>query len=106
MSTCPNCGFESETVNQRLRRLFVAGRTERSATVNRRNPDASRNEFAVAMAAANAEDVIDPRSASPDFPRPVPTTDEPVVRLGPGGDYDRAWYGNNGVPTGQAGGGL
>lgn len=105
MSTCPNCGHKSPSTDQRLRRLFAA-RVGMLAKVNRRNPDASRHELAVAMAAANAEDVVDPRSARVELRREVPTEDCPVVKLGPGGEYDRAWYGNNGVPRGQAGGGL
>ena len=95
MSTCPNCGHKSPSTDQRLRRLFAA-RVGMPAKVNRRNPDASRNELAVAMAAANAEDVIDPRSACPLPPRTVG-----FVEFKPGEEPERF-----DEMTGPMGGGL
>ncbi len=60
MSTCPHCGHQHASVDQRLRSLFAA-RVGMAAKVNRRNDDASHNELATEIRAA--EDVVDPRSA-------------------------------------------
>jgi len=58
---------------EKLRGL-IAGRVMRSAVVARRSVDAGHNELAVDAAG-------------------------PLVRLGQG-DFERAWWGNNGVPRG------
>jgi hypothetical protein len=60
---------------EKLRGL-VAGRVMRSAEVAKRSVDAGHNEMAVEVAGAG-----------------------PLVRLGQG-EYERAWWGNNGVPRG------
>lgn len=60
MSTCPNCGHSTPTMNEKLRGLFAA-RVGMAAKVNRRNDDASHNELATEIRAA--EDVIDPSRA-------------------------------------------
>jgi hypothetical protein len=60
MSTCPHCGHQHASVDQKLRSLFAA-RVGMAAKVNRRSDAASTNELATEIRAA--EDVIDPRSA-------------------------------------------
>lgn len=72
-------------------RGLVAGKVDRPAKVNVRNPDASRNELATALAAVNAEDVVDPRSASPEPRRAVG-----FVEVKPGEEperFDADWDG-------------
>lgn len=69
MSTCPHCGHQHASVDQRLRSLFAA-RVGMAAKVNRRSDAASHNELATAIQAA--EDVVDPRSAAPESPLPAP----------------------------------
>jgi len=56
------------------------------------NAHATATEHAIRTRLVNAEDVIDPHAA-------------PLVVTGQG-EYRRAFYGANGVPRGQAGGGL
>ena len=82
MSTCPNCGFESETVNQRLRRLFVAGGRTGGPPPSTAGTRRLAERVCGRDGAANAEDVIDPRSASP-ISAARPHHRQPVVRLGP-----------------------
>ena len=59
-------------------RSLIAARVPRAAVVSRRSADAGHNELATELAAIEAG---------------------PVVRLGQG-EYERAWWGNNGVPRG------
>ncbi len=64
-------------------RSLIAARVARPAIVSNRSADAGHNELAVeveAMAAA--------------------LEGEPIVRLGQG-DFERAWWGNNGVVKGR-----
>lgn len=68
---CPNC---DQPLPNSARDL-IAARVQRAATVNVRNADASRNEMATDIAAA--EDAVDPRSACPDPRRPVEHGEEP-----------------------------
>ncbi len=67
ISRCPAC---DQPLPESAKGL-VAARVQRAATVNVRSADASRNELATALAAANAEDVVDPRSAYTDPRRSV-----------------------------------
>lgn len=60
---------------EKLRGL-IAARVPRAAVVSRRSVDAGHNEMAVEVAGAG-----------------------PIVRLGQG-EYERAWWGGNGVPRG------
>jgi hypothetical protein len=56
-----NCGMQAGIAEART---LIAGTVAKPATLNQRHADASRNELATAIAAA--EDCIDPRSAGED----------------------------------------
>jgi len=74
-------------------RELIAGKVARAATVNRRNPDASHNEMATEIRAA--EDCIDPRSAAVDPRRAVG-----FIEFKPGEEpdrFDEAWEGGRHV---------
>lgn len=63
---CPHCSQPLPSSHP-----LVAATVNRPASVSTRHEAASRNEMATAIMAANAEDVIDPRSACPLPPRAV-----------------------------------
>jgi hypothetical protein len=56
-----NCGMQAGIAEART---LIAGTVAKPATLNQRHADASRNELATAIAAA--DDCIDPRSAGED----------------------------------------
>ena len=87
ISKCPAC---DQPLPESAKGL-VAARVQRAATVNVRNPDASRNELATALAAVNAEDVVDPRSAYAEPRRSVDQHGEEPDR------FDEAWEGGRNV---------
>ena len=60
-------------------RSLIAARVARPAIVSKRSADAGHNELATEVEAAEAE---------------------PIVKLGQG-EYERAWWGNNGVVKGR-----
>ncbi|NBW15220.1 MAG: hypothetical protein EBR82_45225 [Caulobacteraceae bacterium] len=68
---CPHC---DQPLPNSARDL-IAGRVARAATVNVRHSDASRNEMATDIAAA--EDAVDPSRACSDPRRPVEQGEEP-----------------------------
>ena len=64
-------------------RSLIAARVTRPAIVSKRSADAGHNELAVEVEAMEAA-----------------LEKEPIVKLGQG-DFERAWWGNNGVVRGR-----